>query len=762
MFAVLSCIFVQHDLRLVALAALICVIASSTAFGFHGRGLRASGGLRFAWLALTGLVAGSGVWATHFLAMLAYQPSLRIGYDLPETLASLAAAVIGMGLGFALPAWWRKTGVDVIGGALTGSSVAVMHYMGIDAIRTQAHVLWDPRYVVASVLIGAAGGMAAFSVRQRVKGVWAWAPPAALLVLGIVGLHFTAMTAVTLIPDPTLAIPATVMGRAGLALATSALAAFILLAGASLMLMERLGQHNTFVSLRHALNAVPAGLAFYDAADRLKVWNGAFATLMAATGVEAEVGRPRHAYIEAAAAAGWFDALPEGRDRWVAELHDRTRSTPSEFRLPDGRWLRHEAFRTDDGGGVTVLTDVTEQKESAGAMAAARDAAEAANRAKSEFLANMSHEIRTPLNGVLGIAEALARTRLSARQRELVGVIRQSGATLDGLVGDLLDLARAEDGTAELRLEPTAVGALVRDVRNQFDRDAQARGLALHAAVDAGAEERADCDPQRLRQVLAALVGNAVKFTEAGEVVVSALRTGDRVRFEVSDTGPGFDAEQKARLFQSFGQADGSATRRHGGAGLGLAICRQYVRLMGGELVCHSTPGHGSVFTFTLELPSASRQAAPRPERRRKRVAATTAPAPLADADSGLRVLVVDDNPVNRQVMELILASVGIAHAAAADGRAGFEAMQSGAYDAVLMDIQMPVMDGLEATRKIRAWERETGRKRAPILIVSANCLAEHVEAGRAAGADAHLNKPIEAAALLTALQGQIALAQAA
>jgi len=144
MFAVLSCIFVQHDLRLVALAALICVIASSTAFGFHARGLRASGGLRWAWLGLTGLVAGSGVWATHFLAMLAYQPSLRMGYDLSETLASLAAAVLGMGFGFSLPAWRREAGAGVVGGAITGCSVAVMHYMGIDAIRTQAHVLWDP------------------------------------------------------------------------------------------------------------------------------------------------------------------------------------------------------------------------------------------------------------------------------------------------------------------------------------------------------------------------------------------------------------------------------------------------------------------------------------------------------------------------------------------------------------------------------------------------------------------------------------------
>lgn len=757
MFAVLSCIFVQHDLRLVAVAALICVIASSTAFGFHARGLKASGGLRWAWLGLTGLVAGSGVWATHFLAMLAYQPSLRIGYDLTETAASLAAAVIGMGVGFALPAWRRDTGVDLIGGALTGTSVAAMHYMGIDAVRTQAHILWDPRFVVASVLIGALGGMAAFSVRAKVKGAWAWAPPAALLVLAIVGLHFTAMTAVTLIPDSGLAVPAQVVGRGGLALITSALAGFILLAGASLMLMERLGQHNTFVSLRHALNAVPAGLAFYDMTDRLKVWNGAFADLMVECGVEVEAGHRRRDYIEAAAAAGWFSETHEGVERWVDELDARSRPTASEFRRPDGRWLRHEAFLTADGGGVTVLSDVTEHKESAAAMAAARDAAEAANRAKSEFLANMSHEIRTPLNGVLGIADALMQTPLSAKQRELMDVIRQSGGLLNGLLNDLLDLARVEAGVTELRLEPTPLGDLVRGVAALFAGAAADKGLVLHVAVDAAADDVVDCDPQRLRQVLGNLISNAVKFTDAGEVVLTAVRTGDRVRFEVSDTGHGFDAAQKERIFQRFGQADGSATRRHGGAGLGLAICNEYVQLMGGEIVCHSTPGQGSVFTFTLVLPSVADAPASLPAPRPQE---PSQPDPEA-AGIG-KILIVDDNAVNRQVLELILDSVGLEHASAADGAAGLEAVQAGAYDAILMDIQMPVMDGLEATRRIRAWERSGGRRRTPILIVSANCLKEHVEAGRAAGADSHLNKPIAAAELIGALQAQLALAQRA
>jgi len=734
LFAVLTCIFVQHDLRLVAVAAVICALACSTAFGFHLRALRASGILRWAWVGLAGLVAGSGVWATHFMAMLAYQPSLRIGYELVGTAASFAAAVIGMTAGFALPAWRRTRSMELIGGAVTGSSVAVLHYIGIAAIRTQADMQWDLRFVAASILVGALGAMAAFSARRWVKGAWAFAPPAGLLVLGIVGLHFTAMTAVTLLPDPTLAVPAQVMGRGGLAIATVALATLILTAGASLMFMERLGQNHTFTSLRLALNAVPAGLAFFDASDRLRVWNGAYAALMAGCGIEAEIGVPRRSYIEAAAAAGWFADTEEGPARWVAEIDDRARDEASEFRLPDRRWMRLEAFRTQDGGGVTVLTDITEQKASVVAMATARDSAEAANRAKSEFLANISHEIRTPLNGVLGIADVLVRTTLDDHQRQLVGVIQQSGGLLNGLLTELLDLARVEAGMAELRPEPVQPAELAAQVCDLFQGRAQEKGLDLSLEVGPGSEAWVDCDPLRLRQILGNLLSNAIKFTEHGEVVLTLSRTGDQLRIEVRDTGAGFDAALKVQLFQRFGQADGSATRQQGGAGLGLAICDEYVRLMGGGLDCESTPGVGSVFGFTLHLPAREPTAAqPAVERRAGR----------------FRVLVVDDNPVNRQVLELVLENLGVEYASVENGLLAVEAMMSEGFDAALMDIQMPVMDGLEATRRIRAWELEARRPRAPILIVSANCMKEHVDAGRAAGADGHLHKPIVVADLI-------------
>ena len=747
MLAVLTCIFVQHDLRLVVVAALICVTACCTAFGFHARALRTAGPLSAAWIALTGLVAGSGVWATHFMAMLAYQPTLAIRYDLSETALSFAAAVAGMGVGFALPALRPGKAMSLIGGAVTGCSVAVMHYIGIAAIRTQAVMQWDLRFVAASVLIGALGGMLAFSLRHRVQGKWAFAPPAGALVLGIVGLHFTAMTAVTLLPDMTLAIPAEVMGRGGLAAATIALTILILLAGASLMLMERLGQHNTFASLRDALDAVPSGIVFYDAFGRLKVWNAAYAALMADCGVNCQVGNLRRTHIEAAAAAGWFADTGDSPSQMVATLDGRSRPGPTEFQRPDGRWLRHETFVTPDGGGVTVLNDITEQRQSAAAMAAARDAAEAANRAKTEFLANISHEIRTPLNGVLGFAEVLSRTRLNGAQRGLVGAIQQSGGALDSLLSDVLDLTRIEAGVVQLHAQAMRLSDLAVSAVEPFLARALEKGLHLRIEIAPDADAEIACDPPKLRKVLGSLVCNALKFTDAGEVVLSITRSGDRVGFAVRDTGRGFDVALKPMLYERFGQADTSGTREHGGAGLGLAICNDYLRLMGGELECRSAPDHGSVFSFELTLPVQ---------------AAQVAGAPVAAPEGALQVLVVDDNAVNRRVAELILDSAGIQHTSVVNGLEAFEAVMGGGFDAVLMDIQMPVMDGLEATRRIRSWEQETGRARTPIIVVSANGLQEHVDAGRAAGADDHVAKPVSAAGLLGALSTRLEALRAA
>jgi len=743
------CITQEHDLRLVVVAALICAIACSAAFGFHLRAQRAGpSAMRWAWIALTGLVAGSGVWATHFIAMLAYRPSLPMGYDLAGTAASLATAIIGMGAGFALPVLQPRRGVVVAGGAITGLSVGAMHFMGIAAVRAQALIGWDYPYVWAAIVLGAVGAAASFFACHRLTGRRQWTVAAGLLVLAIVALHFTAMAAVRLTPDPRLALPPELVQRGALAIATVGLAAVILTSAAALIWMERVGRRATLSGLRGALDVLSAALGFFDAQGRLVSWNRAYAVLLTQFGLTVEEGMRRQAIGDACIRAGWVTQDAE-IERQSAYYHGEA-APPIQVCLPDGRWMQHEAFVTSDGGAVTVLIDITQQHEAARALAEARDAAEAANRAKSHFLANMSHEIRTPLNGVLGVADLLAVTELSGRQRELVDVIQTSGGLLNALLTDLLDLARVEAGVAELRPEATDIAALVSAVGRLFAARAEQKGLELRVEVDADAMGWAACDAIRLRQVLGNLVSNAVKFTEAGEVVLSVLRDGDRLTFQVRDTGLGFDAAAKAQLFGRFQLGDDSATRKHGGAGLGLAICQEYVRLMGGELDCVSALGQGSAFAFSLDLPALAE------------TPAAVGPGVAPGAPGQFRVLVVDDNAVNRQVLGLILDSVGIEHAEVENGRDGVEAATAGGFDAVLMDIQMPVMDGFEATRRIRGWEKDAGRPRMPIYIVSANCLQEHVDAGIAAGADGHISKPVSVAQLVGALEPHAAAKLAA
>jgi PAS domain S-box-containing protein len=392
-----------------------------------------------------------------------------------------------------------------------------------------------------------------------------------------------------------------------------------------------------------------------------------------------------------------------------------------------------------------TLKNITERRRSEETVAAARDAAEAANRAKSEFLANMSHEIRTPLNGVMGVASALARTPLNPAQTEMVGLIETSAQTLETLLSDVLDLARIESGRLELKPEPFDLEACVRSVAALFEPGARAKGLDFVVEVAPAAAGGFLGDAPRIRQILSNLLSNAAKFTAQGSLTLSAAAEngegGALLTLSVADTGIGFDAETKARLFERFEQADGSITRRYGGTGLGLAISRSLAQAMGGSLTARSTEGEGSVFTLTLRLP------------RCEAVCAEPADvAPDAEENGGLlgpagrplRVLLAEDHAVNRRVVELILGAAGVELTAVENGQLAVEAAAREDFDLILMDMQMPVMDGLTAIRAIRA-----SGNAAPIHALSANAMPEHVDASLAAGADGHLTKPISADALL-------------
>ncbi len=416
------------------------------------------------------------------------------------------------------------------------------------------------------------------------------------------------------------------------------------------------------------------------------------------------------------------------------------------------QWFSLRAYALKDAGQAKVLVvqdNVTEIKASESklrqtnrVLRRARLEADMANRAKSRFLATMGHEIRTPLNGIVAIADVLSRSTLGESDRDLIDTISSSADTLSGLLVDMLDVARIEAGRVSLEQAPFHLGEALRSVIALSNIIASEKNLALNSHLDPTIEVWVMGDLTRFKQVATNLISNAVKFTDKGSVTVSASRN-ETGAFEISvaDTGIGFDPSQIERLFNPFEQADDTVSRRFGGTGLGLAIVKQLILMMGGNIKCNSVPERGS--DFHILLPLVVTEAPP-----------TQVEPSLEDYNetAPLVILVVDDHPVNRKVVGLILNQLNIQLVMAENGEEAVQAFYKQPFDAVLMDMQMPVMDGLQATRAIRDIEQKAGQQRTPVIMFSANALTEHIEQSRACGADLHLAKPITAKGLLGAL----------
>ncbi len=518
--------------------------------------------------------------------------------------------------------------------------------------------------------------------------------------------------------------------------------------------------------VRSALDTLAESLLLIDALDHVVLVNQSFATLVG-TASDKLLGVQSSDFE-------WLDRrdmpIPSERLPWALTLANGVIVRNVPIALVDGTGVRRSFLANCApilGGsnivnGVLIsLDDVTELERKEVALRAATEHAEQANRAKSEFLANMSHEIRTPMNAILGFAELMRRgqARNTTQDARYLDTIHRNGRHLLDLINDILDLSKVEAG--ELQVETCACEPheVIHDVIDILSVRAEEKGIGLRFEVSSNVPRYIRTDPGRLRQIITNLVGNAIKFTPSGEIVIREHFAKDsfppRLRISVSDPGIGIAADKLTAIFEPFTQAESSTTRRFGGTGLGLTISRRFARALGGDIAVSSEPGHGS--DFTIDLPAVGDQGA------RHALPMITGAQAMSHTRAAIvdvsdrwhfergRVLIVDDSPENRQLVNVVLTDAGLEVTEAGNGAEAIERMEQSSFDVVLLDMQMPVMDGYEATRRLRAAGVTT-----TIIAFTAHALAGFERDIEAAGCDGYLTKPIDIDAMLERLAGLI------
>jgi PAS domain S-box-containing protein len=919
-----------YDPRLVAMSVVIAILAAYVALSISGRMVAAATRRsRWAWASAGAISMGGGIWAMHFIGMLAFSLPCGVGYDPFGTLLSVIPGMLASGV--ALSVISRKTEPSfkrlVVCAVLMGAGIGAMHYSGMAAMQPAALLAYDPRLVALSVVVAVVLAFVSLGIRFRFHrpGVSGIAPTlAAATVMGcaVAGMHYTAMEASIFLPFPDayilgLAVPPTVLAllitiftvliAAGTLVATFAgrqneLAASLRseVARRTTLELEARAGH---ARLKAIFDAAADGIVTIDRRGRILQWSSGAQRIFGygsdeVLGATVAMLVPRRDQggnigpVKSFLRTGQADLV--GADRELTALRKDGSEFPIELSVSEVH-VGDEIFFTG------ILRDITERKRAEKELIDAREEAESANRAKSQFLATMSHEIRTPLNGVLGMANLLSSTALNERQARLVDNVVRSGQALLAIISDILDFSKIEAGRFELFEVAFDPHELIAEVADLFSERCTSKGLELISFVAEDVPSLLRGDPVRLRQILINLVGNAVKFTERGEILVEAAVGASgadhlMLSFSVLDTGIGIAPQNQALVFDPFQQVDSSMTRSRGGTGLGLAIARKLAEMMGGTMGLDSEPSRGSRFRFTAKcaraaasLPAAGgSQNLPRPLRtllvdanatsahifslylKRWKIDATiVATAPAAEAalrqsesgfdvaiidvkglgapgmelarairasadvhrteivlllgmdrsiaDEGLesigalailtkpvrpselfnclaalaarspgaaivpfdrrrdtgagrarfaaRILVVEDNPVNQDVAMGILENMGCRVVTAPNGSLAVRRFAEERFDAILMDCEMPVMDGLEATRRLREIERsETAfpsgdprPARTPIIALTAHVLGEMRGKCTEAGMDDFLVKPFDEQQMRAALRRWIA-----
>ncbi|GJE09145.1 MHYT domain-containing protein [Methylobacterium longum] len=734
-----------YDPALFALSIAIAVFGSYTALDLGGRVRGAATGLRWAWVAAASLAMGGGIWAMHFVGMLAFEMGMPAAYDLGITVASLVLAIAATGAAFTWVSRQDAAPRDVlVSGPLMGVGVAAMHYTGMAAMRVPGNLAYSLPVVVASVAIAVTAATAALWLTFRQNSVWQKLAAAVVMGLAVAGMHYTGMAAATFTAED---LGAHAAHAAGVDVSQQNLALYVSGATFTILFMaivaasfdqQRVQRHLHASQGRFRAAAEAVGDIIWTA-DARGAMTGPQLYWQAYTGQSEEEcqgtgwAQAVHPEDVEPTKAAWREAVAEDRGY---ELRHRVRNRDGVYRLFA---VKGRPVRNADGTireWVGVHSDITEREAFEAALREARDEAEEHSRAKSRFLANMSHELRTPLSAVIGYSEMLEEEAEELGQDSLLkdlGKIKSNAQHLLGLINDVLDLSKVEAEKMELYPEDIDVAEFVRDAAGTVDALVAKKGntLVVEVAEDVG---RARTDAVKLRQCLFNLLSNAAKFTEAGTIALGVGREadvgGNWLRFTVEDTGIGMSPEQVGRLFERFTQADESTTRNYGGTGLGLALSRALAQLLGGDITVTSVEGRGTCFALVvpatlLKVPDGGVAVEPAFEEGH------------GEPGRGL-VLVIDDEASQRELMTRFLARQGFSVRTAADGKTGLEMARSLTPRVILLDVMMPEVDGWTVLATLKS---EEATRDIPVVMIS--FVADAALSASLGAADA-LPKPVD------------------